>query len=319
MRAIAIVLLALASSARAEPVFESLGDDAYLLRGEFVAGRQPDGNSVVLVGKAGLVVVDSGRHREHTQRIVEFARARELPIQHVVNTHWHLDHVGGNPVLKRTYPRLQVHASNAIVGAMSGFLARYRSDLQAQLAGCADDAGKAAWQAELALIDAGEALYPDAPVGADGSVEWAGRTLQVHLATHAVTEGDVWLYQPQARLLVAGDLVTLPAPLLDTACPARWQQTLRELEQVDFRTLIPGHGAAMTRRDLMTYREGFDHLLACAASDASADQCTVGWMATLGELIPESDRPLARDLLGYYLNQVLRGDPTPIAQRCAEP
>src|SRR4051794_10375581 len=64
--------------------------------GAFVPGRQPDGNSVVLEGKTGLIVVDTGRHVAHTQAVIDLARAQGKPIAAVINTHWHLDHVGGN-------------------------------------------------------------------------------------------------------------------------------------------------------------------------------------------------------------------------------
>lgn len=39
-----------------------------LVRGRFVPGSQPDGNSVVLRAPGGLVVIDTGRHAEHTWR-----------------------------------------------------------------------------------------------------------------------------------------------------------------------------------------------------------------------------------------------------------
>ena len=35
----------------------------------------------------------------------------------------------------------------------------------------------------------------------------AGRRLQVNLAAYAATEGDVWIYDPALRLVIAGDLV----------------------------------------------------------------------------------------------------------------
>ena len=46
------------------------------------------------------------------------------------------------------------------------------------------------------------------------------------LEARAVTAGDVWLFDPATRVLAAGDLVTLPAPFLDTACPERWKAAL---------------------------------------------------------------------------------------------
>jgi glyoxylase-like metal-dependent hydrolase (beta-lactamase superfamily II) len=75
-----------------------------LLRGRFVLTEQPDGNTTILRAPQGLVVVDTGRHAAHTQRIVDFAAAAGQPVTAVVNTHWHLDHVGGDVMLRRLFP-----------------------------------------------------------------------------------------------------------------------------------------------------------------------------------------------------------------------
>jgi glyoxylase-like metal-dependent hydrolase (beta-lactamase superfamily II) len=62
-----------------------------LFRGTFTPGRQPDGNTVVVSTPTGLIVIDTGRHAEHTQRILDFAAASKSPIASIINTHWHLD------------------------------------------------------------------------------------------------------------------------------------------------------------------------------------------------------------------------------------
>ena len=62
--------------------------------------------------------MDTGRHAEHTQRILDYAKTAGLPIKPVVNSHWHLDHVGGNPRVRAAYPAVQVYASAAIEEAM---------------------------------------------------------------------------------------------------------------------------------------------------------------------------------------------------------
>ena len=49
-----------AAAATASPLLE-LAPGVHLLRGAFVPGSQPDGNSVVLRGPAGLAVIDTGR------------------------------------------------------------------------------------------------------------------------------------------------------------------------------------------------------------------------------------------------------------------
>jgi glyoxylase-like metal-dependent hydrolase (beta-lactamase superfamily II) len=326
--ALALVLLlvgacaTLPGSRRALPVPEGgqrLTADTVLLRGHFVLGRQPDGNSVVFAAPDGLVVVDTGRHPAHADALLDIARRAGRPIAAVVNSHWHLDHVGGNPRLRAAHPGLRVYASPAIEGAMGDFLHTYRKQLVQALAAAKADDERARYRAEIALIDQGKALYPDVRIVAPGERTLAGRPFFVGFEADAVTAGDVWLLDRDARLLVAGDLVTLPAPFLDTACPKRWQAALARLEQQPFDRLVPGHGPVLDRAAVARYRRGFDGLLACAASKAPTADCIAGWHREIDPLLEgEADRKAADALLGYYLGQVLRGkDAARNEKRCA--
>jgi len=286
--------------------------------GGFDPGRQPDGNTVIFRGKQGLVVMDTGRHPEHTQKILDYAAQVRRPIVAVVNSHWHLDHVSGNARLRAVYPQLRTYASSAIEGAMSGFLARSRQQSLEFLKQPGDPVQQAEVRADLATIDSGKALYPDVYIESAGERVLAGRQLQVGLERYAVTEGDVWLYDPATHVLAAGDLVTLPAPFLDTACPVHWQSALARLESVDFDILVPGHGKPMSRSDFAVYRRAFDSLLACAASTASNGDCTDDWQrAAASFLTTDRDNKLARGLVDYYLTAVLRGDEEKRAELCA--
>ena len=191
-----------------------------LIPGEFVPNRQPDGNSLIFRTPTGLVVMDSGRHAEHTQRILDYAHQANLPIKAVINSHWHLDHIGGNPRIRAAYPNVQIFASAAIDDAMHGFLAGYRKQLEDAIAQAKDASKTQPWRDEIAIIDAGHVLYPDVIIDKTRTRRITGRDFVLHLESHAVTAGDVWVFDPKTRVLAAGDLVTLPVPFLDTACPA---------------------------------------------------------------------------------------------------
>ena len=301
----AVALLAGFVVAAQQPV--QLAPGVHLLRGTFAPGSQPDGNSVIIEGRRGFAVVDTGRHAEHTGAIAAFIAGEGRPLEAIVNTHWHLDHLGGNVLLRERYPNVRVFASDAYAGARTGFLARSRKSLEEQLAKLEGDPdAQRALRHELSLIDAGDALAPDTVIARNRPLRLAGRRARLGLETNAVTAGDVWVFLPDAKILVAGDLVTLPAPFLDTACPVGWQRSLARLEEQPFETLVPGHGAPMTRDDFRTYRAAFDSLLACAASDAEKTACTDGWMRDAGSLIDEADRDLARAMIGYYVDEHLR-------------
>ncbi|MCA1733718.1 MAG: MBL fold metallo-hydrolase [Acidobacteria bacterium] len=94
-------------------------------------------------------MIDTGRHRAHTEAILDFARQQRQPIRAVINTHWHLDHVGGNVLLRDSVRGLQVHASSAIDGALEGFLANYHSQLK-EIIPRSDPEARTRYEAELA-------------------------------------------------------------------------------------------------------------------------------------------------------------------------
>jgi glyoxylase-like metal-dependent hydrolase (beta-lactamase superfamily II) len=285
-----------------------------VIPGTFEPSRQPDGNTVVFDAPDGLVVLDTGRHPEHSRKILDFATKAGKPIVAVINSHWHLDHVSGNPRLRARYPELKVYASDAIDGAMHGFLANSKKQATAMLGNAEfPESMKAEIRADIATIDSGKAIYPDVVVSQSGEVDIGGRKLQLGLA-HAATRGDVWVYDAANRLLATGDLVTLPVPFLDTACAAGWSKELERLDGLDFERFVPGHGHGMSHEQFATYRRGFDALVACANSGADKKVCAEGWLRDAGELMDESERANVDGMLGYYVD-VLR-DPAKRKELC---
>lgn len=288
-----------------------------LIPGSFAPGRQPDGNSVLLDAPAGLIVFDTGRHPEHRAAVLAAAKARGKPIAAIVNSHWHLDHVGGNAAIRAAYPRADIIASNAVEGALTGFLRRSRTEAEAYIAsGEASPEQLADMKGDFATMNDPADLRPTRPVRASGPMRIAGRRLDVHLEPYAATAGDVWLYDPGARLVLAGDLVVGIVPFMDTACLEGWRRALGHIAAVPFRTLIPGHGAPMDRTDFLTWRQAFDTLLDCAASQASREQCVAGWQRDAAAFVPAADRERAGKLAGYYIDTRLRASAEEKARYC---
>ncbi len=292
----------------------------YLVAGEATPNRQPDGNSIIIVAPNGLIVFDTGRHKEHAQQLLDFAREQNRPIAAIINSHWHLDHVGGNPLLRAAFPDIRVYASSAIDAARKGFLADYRAQLVTEMASSANKpAAQESIRAEIALIDAGAALGPTETITSSGPVNIAGRTLRLHLESHAATAGDVWVFDPRTRVLLAGDLVTLPAPFFESACPARWRAALARLDKAPFDWLVPGHGAPMHKPQFTAYRKAFSNLLDCAAGNAENNACIEGWSGDAAALFASSkDASYARTLIGYYLDNYLRHPTERIRKFCTD-
>jgi len=127
----------------------------------------------------------------------------------------------------------------------------------------------------------------------------------------------VWLFDPASGVLASGDLVTLPVPFLDTACPQGWRKALDDLDGVKFTKLVPGHGEPMDRAQFRTYKRAYANLLSCAASPQDKSACIDGWLHDTGDLVPATDRKFAHALLDYYMDNSLRADLTHTARLCA--
>lgn len=306
LRTVCLALAALlpaTSLASAQPVAPGIE----WIAGRFAIGAQPDGNSVLIDAPEGWIVVDTGRHPAHVRSVLERVHASGRPVRVIVNTHWHLDHIGGNRALRAAFPEARLLASDAIVDARSGFLADHRRQLVDELAKRpVNDPSRGDLQREIDVIDDAAASTPDLRITAPATLDLAGRRLRIGLERHMVTAGDVWLFDPLSGVLIAGDLVTLPVPLFDTACPDRWTLALEQFAALPFRRLIPGHGSPLDRGQFVVYRESYYRLLRCSTSGSSSSTCVDGWLRDAGELIPKEQEPLARSLLAAYLDRNLR-------------
>jgi glyoxylase-like metal-dependent hydrolase (beta-lactamase superfamily II) len=281
----------------------------HLVPGSFEPGRGPDGNSVFLDAPEGLILVDTGRHPGHQEKLLAYARSRGKPVAAIVNTHWHLDHTGGNAEILAAYPKAPVYGGKALEGALTGFFPQSRKSAEEFLAsGQASAELEAEIRRDFAAMEDTAALRATRPVTRSGKVRIAGRELRLNLAPFAATEGDVWVYDARAKLLIAGDLVVGLVPFFDTGCPEGWRKALDRLAATPFTTLIPGHGEPMSRERFGQWRRAFGNLLDCAASSRAKEACVAGWKRDAAAFIPAGDRRVD-GMVGYYLDSRLRAAP----------
>jgi glyoxylase-like metal-dependent hydrolase (beta-lactamase superfamily II) len=289
----------------------------HLVPGSVPLDKAPDGNSIFLEAPQGLILIDTGRHLEHSAKLLAYARERGRPIVAIINTHWHLDHTTGNLDVRETHPGVEVYATTALEGALVGFLGRNRAETDKVLA---DPETPPEQKAQLLRgrhrIDNPDTLRPTRPVLTSGRMRIAGRALELRVAPFAATEADLWLYDPETRLAIVGDLVVDLVPFMDTACPEGWDEALNEIENVPFETLIPGHGPVMTRAEFLAWKAAFDNLIACARSDVDTARCVAGWERDAAAFIPESHRDYVREAADYYITTRLRSSPEEQEQFC---
>jgi glyoxylase-like metal-dependent hydrolase (beta-lactamase superfamily II) len=278
------------------------------IEGKVPENSQPDGNSIVIEGPKEMLVIDTGRHPEHTDKIIAVARERNKPITAIINTHWHLDHATGNARIRAAYPGAKLYTSNAVEGALKGFLVRNVEKAKARLEDpSVPELQKADTRLYLNAINDPANLLPDQPVSGPMSIKVGERELQLHLARYAATEGDVWVHDPASRTVFAGDLVVAPLPFFDTGCAEGWRQALAEIDQLDFQTLVPGHGMPMDHATFSSYRRAFDAFTACAEGSQATATCVATWMQQGAPFVAmHPDRKYTEAALAYYVDRILR-------------
>jgi glyoxylase-like metal-dependent hydrolase (beta-lactamase superfamily II) len=314
MRLIVLTLALLAQAAPQPPAAREIAKDTYLLPGAILPQKGPDGNTIIYVAPEGLVVVDTGRHSWHSDGILSFARERKLAIVAIVNTHWHLDHTSGNARIKAVYPKAKVYATAAVDRALAagGFLDR---SYQSAKAAPVDANAPAGMKEETAVffdtMSHQDQLRPDVRIEKTETRKLAGRSLSMRVAPNAVTDADIWIYDESTGLAAIGDLVTLPAPFFESACPAKWQDALDQVWATPFKLAIPGHGSPMTRGQFDTYRTAYKNFLTCVASDDPAATCAAAWTKDAGPLLEsDGDRRAATGYAGYYVDFLRKGHGT---------
>ncbi len=286
---------------------QPLAEGVWLLPGRFERDRQPDGNSVLLQGREGLVLIDSGRHAEHTRALIDWARVRGQPIRLALNTHWHLDHLGGNVLLREALPGLRMLASAAVREAVAVRMPRTIDDLQRMLSDPGLDAAtRRMVDIDLALLQQRALLAPDELVAeAPHDLALAGRAVRMGVE-RGVSGGDLWVLDRASGTLVIGDFVTLPVPFFDTACAESWREALARLGELPYSRVVPGHGPVMEADAFHRYVRAFGRLVDCSAGQDPVAACAARWAEDLGPPLPEASRRSAEAMLGHYFEAVLR-------------
>jgi glyoxylase-like metal-dependent hydrolase (beta-lactamase superfamily II) len=89
-----------------------------------------------------------------------------------------------------------------------------------------------------------------------------GREIQLLLLGRAHTDGDLFIYLPQEKVVATGDALIDWMPFMNDGYPEDWIATLNVLEGFDFARIIPGHGEVAPREHLAFFRGYLGDLIA---------------------------------------------------------
>jgi len=155
------------------------------------------------------------------------------------------------------------------------------AQLKADLAAAGAPAERAKLETSVRLAESYlaevKALKPALPtIAFEQTMKLYRRDREIHLLYlgRAHTEGDVFVYLPREKVVVTGDAVIGWTPFMGDGYPEDWTATLDRLAQLDFTTMIMGHGDVAGRNWLSTFR-GYIHDMVGAVRDEAAAGATL--------------------------------------------
>jgi cyclase len=246
------------------------------------SGGLATGNAGFVVGDEGVFIVDTFFTPQAVEDLIGVITAEtKQPIKYAMNTHYHLDHTGGNQVLLARGVPIIAHeklmewqtTKNRRFLPAADELQKRRDTAAKQLSETpADQADKRApLERQIRRFDAMLTIKltnPTVTFGANAS--GASGTVHLHLGKREVvlftlpghTGGDVLAYVPDANVLFMGDMgwrKTLPN-LVD-ATVSDWITSLDKLlAQYPNAKFVPGHGEVATAAEIREFRDYLDDL-----------------------------------------------------------
>jgi len=184
------------------------------------------GNTSLIVTEEGVVLGDDKFDRNVPAILEKVRSLSDKPLRFVLNTHHHGDHTGGNAQLFGEGAELVAH-----------------ENARAHMVRDGQPGPQAVTFSEQITLHVG---------GVEVRMIYFGR---------GHTNGDVVLYFPQLRAIHTGDLFVTSAPFIDYAhggSAIEWDDTLNAVLQLEFDTVIPGHGPVTTRERMIQWKDDFE-------------------------------------------------------------
>jgi glyoxylase-like metal-dependent hydrolase (beta-lactamase superfamily II) len=204
---------ALAQQQGQPPQFVKINDAMYV----YSTGQFSGGHATALVTDEGVLLVDSKGGNNYDGLVAALRGVTDKPVKYVVNTHYHGDHAGGNA-------RFQADGATIVASEKTSEIMR-----------------------ELKLSG-----QPSVTVQDTGRIRLGGKTVELLYLGRGHTSGDLFVYFPDYRVLVTGDMFTSNGDqLLDYAAGGsirEWTKTLDRVLMIDFDKVVPGHGVTTTDR-----------------------------------------------------------------------
>jgi len=216
-------------------------------------------------------------------------------VTHVLNSHWHQDHVFGNAVFA---PETEICAtartSELIAEKIPGIMVEFKNHWPKQQKKWAEIAKNAKDEAERIDYEEGvqfaqsiidtfpqlELRLPDQIITERKEFKGTKRTAEFITFGGGHTDSDAFLYLPAERIIFTGDLLaTKFHPGMSSGHPNEWLKILAKIKALNPVYVVPGHGAIGTVEDITMIERYINELMQLAEQegDHQPPAFTEGW------------------------------------------
>jgi glyoxylase-like metal-dependent hydrolase (beta-lactamase superfamily II) len=253
--------------------FEKIADGVYYATS--TSAMATGGNHPFFVGERDVFLVDDGTTPAAARALLEDMKLiTDKPVRWVVNTHFHFDHTDGNSVFG---PDVQIIAHEYVRHAIADLDVLHREPfktayanlpiqidaLKKQIADEKDAAKRSTLETQLAAKQADleefknmKATPPTTTYTSKMTIYQGQREIQLLHLGRGHTQGDTFVYLPKERILCTGDMMESQPAYMGDALFDEWLKTLDAAKEMDFDTVLPGHGVPFRGKALITAYQG---------------------------------------------------------------
>jgi len=231
-----------------------IGDGVYAALGE--DGGAAGSNAGFIVGSNGVAVVDTFTAVAPAKDLLaEIRKVTSLPIRYVINTHYHLDHVGGNAVFAEAGATI-IAQRNVAAWERTENLKFFGPDPKPE---------------RRALVEG--LVLPNKTYTDKIDLDLGNRTIKVrYMPGHTGGDSVVFVKDKNTDVVFGGDLVWQKhLPNLIDASTSPWIETLNKLlAEHRTATFVSGHGGIATPADVKDFRDYLSSLRSDIAKQQAA-------------------------------------------------